>query len=607
MAAALLVAACAVMTAGFSQAATSSTIVTATFTSASSVDTSGCLPAVNDKTSFGAMLPGGTSVTGADCSVVFGSSNDSAALRIAQADGRGDTMTIPMTGALDTSFDSDGMKQVVDAGINEQAIDVVVDGSSRPVIASVSGDAQDFMVERLTAAGALDTSFDTDGKAIVDFAADADTPSSIAQQPDGKIVVAGTAIVGGVNKTAIARLTTAGALDTTFDTDGKLVLDVGAGNQSQGIDVAVQPDGKILLCIATFNTDQDVMLVRLTSTGAYDNSFSGDGKLTIDRGPFEVPGKFYLSPDGSIYVATPASGFPQSSYAAKVLTDGTIDTTWGGGDGYVDFDLDAGASNDYGHRIVGDGRGRIIVSGGGGSCGMLSSDMDMIRLTRDGQIDTTFGTGGFYRDPCALLGMAQDLTVDADGGILLTKIAINLVPEVGIGIYRLLDDGTLDTSFGTSGLVLANNSTTNISAPSSMAWAPDGKLVIAGSYDVSGSSEFDILVDRFDAGTLAEYSGSNTWAGGGSLFATCLRSVANGASTDGTTWTPNATCPANDGGGWHGVPDNAYGSGAKVAASTTSGTITATANLRFGIHSSTSQRPGAYRGVIAFEVVAPNA
>ena len=68
-------------------------------------------------------------------------------------------------------------------------------------------------VSRLTAAGVLDTTFDTTGQATITFATGV-VPQGIAIQPDGKIVVAGDSTTGtGIY---LARLTTAGTLDTAL-------------------------------------------------------------------------------------------------------------------------------------------------------------------------------------------------------------------------------------------------------------------------------------------------------------------------------------------------------------------------------------------------------
>ncbi|MCW2928198.1 MAG: hypothetical protein JWM86_2166 [Thermoleophilia bacterium] len=93
MAASILVA--AVLGAGGAHGATSSTVVSADVPSATSLSTLGCPPNSAGVTDFGIVVPGTVTQTTADCTVTFGSSNDTASLRVTQADGTGSAMSHP--------------------------------------------------------------------------------------------------------------------------------------------------------------------------------------------------------------------------------------------------------------------------------------------------------------------------------------------------------------------------------------------------------------------------------------------------------------------------------------------------------------------------------
>jgi photosystem II stability/assembly factor-like uncharacterized protein len=77
---------------GASFGASGGSVVSATVPSATAIDVAACLPGVLGSTHFGVVLPGTTAVTGSDCSVAFGSSNDTAQLRVMQEDGSGTAM-----------------------------------------------------------------------------------------------------------------------------------------------------------------------------------------------------------------------------------------------------------------------------------------------------------------------------------------------------------------------------------------------------------------------------------------------------------------------------------------------------------------------------------
>jgi uncharacterized delta-60 repeat protein len=96
--------------------------------------------------------------------------------------------------------------------------------------------------------GSLDRSFDGDGKVLLSFAADDDTAYDVAVQPDGKIVVSGHS-VNPANTTqsrrAIGRLLPNGSPDPAFGSFGKVITDVGAG-QGEADAVVVQSTGRVV-------------------------------------------------------------------------------------------------------------------------------------------------------------------------------------------------------------------------------------------------------------------------------------------------------------------------------------------------------------------------
>ena len=92
--------------------------------------------------------------------------------------------------------------------------------------------------------GSLDSSFDGDGKVTIDIGV-YNYCYSAALQLDGKIVVSGGAWVGPSYDFALARLNPNGSLDTSFDSDGKVTTTFG-GEYEFAYDAAIQADGTIV-------------------------------------------------------------------------------------------------------------------------------------------------------------------------------------------------------------------------------------------------------------------------------------------------------------------------------------------------------------------------
>jgi uncharacterized delta-60 repeat protein len=139
--------------------------------------------------------------------------------------------------------------------------------------------------------------------------------TAIARQPDGRYVLAGFANVGGVKRVALARFNAAGGLDSSFGTGGMTTLTIGA---SSADDVLVQPDGKIVIAgSANLGAGAEVLLARLLPSGVLDRGFGGDGfVLTTVPGSAEdaADGLTRLADGRLLVVGTDRSATGESRY-----------------------------------------------------------------------------------------------------------------------------------------------------------------------------------------------------------------------------------------------------------------------------------------------------
>jgi uncharacterized delta-60 repeat protein len=111
----------------------------------------------------------------------------------------------------------------------------------------------DVALVRYKPSGALDPTFSSDGKQTTDFTGEYDAAQGLVVQPDGRIVVAGTASTHDGNPDrnfadrnfGLARYTATGRLDPTFSSDGKTMTGFGA-NEETAEDILRQPDGKLV-------------------------------------------------------------------------------------------------------------------------------------------------------------------------------------------------------------------------------------------------------------------------------------------------------------------------------------------------------------------------
>jgi uncharacterized delta-60 repeat protein len=155
------------------------------------------------------------------------------------------------TFAIDTAFGTGATGKLrIDLGGNDAAYGVArqVDGQLL-VSGFANGDA---VVARVAVNGAgLDGSFGAAGRRSVDLGSGDDSGSRMVLEEDGRILVTGSTSWGFSGGTpgsdlALFRLTTSGALDTTFDQDGIRLFDVG-GDRDMGFGIAPVVDGTIMV------------------------------------------------------------------------------------------------------------------------------------------------------------------------------------------------------------------------------------------------------------------------------------------------------------------------------------------------------------------------
>jgi uncharacterized delta-60 repeat protein len=272
-------------------------------------------------------------------------------------------------GTLDNTFDTDG-RVTTAIGTDDAAYSVSIQTNGRIVVGGRSriGTNYVFSLTRYLTTGALDNTFDTDGRVTTDMGAatGVDAIYSIAIQNDGRIVAAGSTFDGSsVTNFAVARYTSAGAPDNTFDTDGKVTTSVGGFNNDAAYAVTVQTDGKIVAAGSSFNnTNFDMALVRYTVAGALDNSFDGDGRVITNlphNGSEEINAIGQQS-NGKILVAGYTDyGFStqRDFVAARYNTDGTLDGSFGTSAGYTIIDF---GGDDIGYSL--DSQGLNLIVGG---------------------------------------------------------------------------------------------------------------------------------------------------------------------------------------------------------------------------------------------------
>jgi uncharacterized delta-60 repeat protein len=210
-------------------------------------------------------------------------------------------------GSLDSSFGTGGWVVTNFFGDDDHARALVRQADGKLLVAGYvyTGTEYDIALARYTANGILDTTFDGDGRVVTDVSGD-DVGHALALQGDGQILVAGWSFTGTNDDFVLLRYNANGSLDTGFDGDGRVITDISGGDDHL-IAVALQPNGKLVVAGSAYNNDTthiDFALGRYLSNGSLDITFSDNGWLAFDfYGGDDIGQALVMQPGGQLVLA----------------------------------------------------------------------------------------------------------------------------------------------------------------------------------------------------------------------------------------------------------------------------------------------------------------
>jgi len=259
-----------------------------------------------------------------------------------------------------------------------------------------------------------------------------------------------------------------GDLDTTFGVSGGYYVSDFLGLQTAETvnDVVVQSDGKIIIAGSVMPSvnQKDFLVARFNVDGTLDTTFSGDGIFTLNQGGADEVHAIALQPDGKI-VAVGEWGSTGSNLVFRLMPNGSLDTTFGGGTGKVQVVAGKAVS-----VAIQPSDGKIVI---GGYTNL--NEATICRLNPDSVLDTSFDTDGIATYPQSI--RANDVAVQANGRIVFTG---SFGGDTVTG--RILSNGTPDSSFNSNGFV-----TTAVYAGNNEGDAilvqTDGKILVSGGGD----------------------------------------------------------------------------------------------------------------------------
>lgn len=364
------------------------------------------------------------------------------------------------------------------------------------------------VVVRLNPDGSRDTGFQ-----VSLSTGPADVVENVLLQPDGNIILSGIfSTVQGQPRRALARLLPTGALDPSFD--AALPANTRAGR------LALQPDGKLLVLLGPNGI---LALRRLLPTGAADASWQpGTGFSTPGIAPNF--GALAVQADGNILVATSATLYNGTPIGrlVRLLPGGTLDASFANQTAAPD-------AGRYPLSVQALPGGQVLVGGQPvpfGSPGAVPVPLAV--LAASGAYLPTVTPG--VQQP----GSVLDIVRQPNGQLLVGGDFTEINGQAAGNVARLNADGTPDAAFTT-----ACNGPVN-----SVALQPDGKVLLGGRFGYAAGVARNGLARLLPGGTLdAAFAPVLQPVGGGQVRQVAVQPDGNVLLAGSFNLRPSPTAP----------------------------------------------------------------
>ncbi|HXI93524.1 MAG TPA: HYR domain-containing protein [Blastocatellia bacterium] len=291
------------------------------------------------------------------------------------------------------------------------------------------------------ASGDLDASFGAGGKVVLAFPGASDAIRAVVLQGDGKLVAVGS----DGSDFALARYNSDGSLDGTFGSGGRVTTDF-SGGIDQAFAVVIDSNGNSVVAGSATNTSTmnptgtDFAIARYTSAGALDVTFGVGGKVVSDFNnnndqatamKLDANGKIVLAGRAFSPGAPPATPGTSFDFAvARYNTDGSLDLTFGTG-GKTTTDFFGGSDQATAVAVQGDGK--IVAAGVASNCN-VGNNFALARYNTNGVLDSGFGTAGkLTTDFTGGDDRASALAVQTDGKIVVAGTTNDSTSPSGVG------------------------------------------------------------------------------------------------------------------------------------------------------------------------------
>lgn len=365
---------------------------------------------------------------------------------------------------VDSTFGSNGISQNFNSFVPRS---IFVDNSNAYYFAGLASTQSSSILaaQKIKMNGSLDTTFDGDGQYNTLIHMN-DWSTDLEVLPDHKTILVGSTIDSiGNTHGWLMRLNASGFADISFNNGMPIIFDQFS---IQRVDIV--PNQKIQL----YGTINDkCALKRLNDTGTLDSTFATNGTLILNPLQDYFPGDMYCYPNGSILVAGSHGSFDNigvpltdfTYFIQKITQQGTLDSSFGVNSS-IEIDYNP-STIEIAKRIHVSNDQTITIAG------WSNKNLFVVKLNANGVQDLNYGTNGHLYDT----SMVSAITVLDTNNLLIA--GSNYISGNTLDVHaKRYQNGVLDQSFGNnSELIVDLPNTTNYFADVKMDF--EGRLIFA--------------------------------------------------------------------------------------------------------------------------------
>ena len=293
-----------------------------------------------------------------------------------------------------------------------------------------------------------------------------------------------------------------------------------SGGSDSGSGVVVDAGGSIYVVGSIPANGGDIAVRKYNPNGSLDTTWGSSGMVTYNSGGVQADaGKgIAIDSDTNVYIAGSQGTNGTDFVALKYNSTGTLDTAWGIS-GKITYNS-GGAQTDVPNAIAVDANKNMYIAGY--QVATTGYDWVMLKYDSSGSLDTSWGSSGMVTynsrpTPGYSTDIINSIAVDVNSNVYAAGYA-NMTDQVIVHwrIHKYNSSGSIDASWGSSGVVTYYNGNYHSAGITDIALDQNNNLYAVGWRGVCTECAAEGYMRKYDSGG----NPATAWGSSGAIQAT---------------------------------------------------------------------------------------